>query len=174
MKKVNFIGVLDIAGFFVIDWLDIYKCFYSFSPGFEIFEFNTFEQICINLVNEKLQQFFNHTMWLSHLTSQFNDTTTPRQFCIPCCLGSCWSRKSTWERGLSGSLVTLGWISKRAWNFLRNQWVSCPFSRRRQSTQRPLMQPLRQNWRLSILGSMLTLWRLAQRRTSEWLFPLHS
>ena len=62
MKRVSYIGVLDIAGFeifgkYFISNVLLWCHLWNFP------DFNTFEQICINYVNEKLQQFFNQHMF---------------------------------------------------------------------------------------------------------------
>ena len=64
-KRQFFIGVLDIAGFeiFEVRFL-LCRREYSLLNIFDSFQFNGFEQLCINYTNERLQQFFNHHMFV--------------------------------------------------------------------------------------------------------------
>jgi len=69
ISKDYFIGVLDIAGFEIFD-VSKFEQQIHISMVAEMVNLNTFlqhnsfEQLWINFVNEKLQQFFNHHMFV--------------------------------------------------------------------------------------------------------------
>lgn len=72
MQRQYFIGVLDIAGFEIFE-VGLAEERYKYAVEVEkkkihtfhlSVQLNSFEQLCINFTNEKLQQFFNHHMFI--------------------------------------------------------------------------------------------------------------
>ncbi|XP_026116991.1 myosin heavy chain, cardiac muscle isoform-like isoform X1 [Carassius auratus] len=75
LPRQFFIGVLDIAGFEIFEVSDSRNSTPHLSGFLSAFtlvhlscgfsqQLNSFEQLCINFTNEKLQQFFNHHMFI--------------------------------------------------------------------------------------------------------------
>lgn len=65
-QREMFIGVLDISGFEIFEVRQFRNSF-SYLLTNSSLQLNSFEQLCINYTNEKLQQFFNHHMFTVRL-----------------------------------------------------------------------------------------------------------
>ena len=132
MKKAQYIGVLDIA-------------------GFEIFDFNGYTYILyyISIVNTFF--LFLGLNKFASIMSTKNSNSSSISICSPL------NKRSTLERDWTGQMWILEWTCKNVLTCLRNLWAFCPSLKKNPFSLKLLIKPLPRSFTPVFLESGLTL-----------------